>query len=117
MTGAHERYLRRQRIWAKKHRALPLLRHHAWWLVHNCASHPLLGLRVSASTIWFHDWTSQHLNQRVELRPSPSPEIPDRLAWASHNILGHLAIGLFPCERTFDFHDRGSEAMNVPMWL
>lgn len=115
--GAGARYQRRKHLWVKNHRVLPRVRHHAWWVLHNCVSHPLMGLRASPTTVLFHDWTSMHLNQRNEIRHSPPPEIKSRVIWAGHNILGHLAIGLAPCKTTFEFHDRGAEAMGVPYWV
>ena len=115
--GSGFRYTRRQMLWREEHRVLPRVRHHGWWLVHNCVSHPLLGIRASERVIWFHDWTSMHLNCRSEIRPSAKPEIPNWRLWAWHNIAGHLAIGLVPIDASFEFHDRTSEAMNVPKWV
>lgn len=89
----------------------------AWWVVHNCIAHPLLGLRVAKPTVWFHDWTSMRLNKRDHLRPSPMPEVSRGDLWAWHNIAGHLAIGLVPCPATFAFHDRTSSSMNVRHWV
>ena len=117
MSGSAWRYRRRQGIWQEDHRVLPLARHHVWWLLHNCVSHPLLGIRPSTRVIWFHDWTSKHLNQHPGHRTSPPPVIPNRRAWAWHNIAGHIAIGLAPIEVAFAFHDRTSKAMNVKHWL
>lgn len=101
----------------RNHRFLPRTRHHTWWLLHNCVSHPALGVSPNQAAIWFHDWTSKHLNQRAEMRPSPAPEIRDRRAWVWHNVAGHIAIGLLPIEASFRFHDRGAEAMGVPDWV
>jgi hypothetical protein len=111
------RYTRRQMIWKERHRVLPLTRHHAWWLLHNMVSHPILGVWPSKRAIWFHDYTSQHLNLRRRFLASPTPEISNRRAWVFHNVLGHLAIGLFPIGAMFRFHDKTAEAMGVPDWL
>lgn len=96
---------------------MPLFRHHLWWLLHNCISHPLLGVFPTKGMVWFHDWTSQHLNCRDHIRPSPMPEIPSYRAWMWHNVAGHMAIGLIPVKGSFEFHDRTSEGMGVPLWV
>jgi hypothetical protein len=111
------RYDHRRRRWARRHRLLPGVRHHAWWLLHNCISHPWLGIVPSPRAIWFHDFTSQHLNQFPRQRTSPRPQIENRWSWAWHNIAGHLAIGLLPTEGSFRFHDRTATAMKVPDWV
>lgn len=117
-VGSSEaRYARRRFAWAANHRVLPLVRHHAWWLLHNAVSHPLLGVAPTRPMVWFHDWTSMHLNQRDHLRPSPMPQVKSRRAWVFHNVVGHLAIGLAPSSRTFAFHDRTAAAMDVPDWV
>jgi hypothetical protein len=115
--GSGFRYKRRLKLWEERHRVFPRARHHVWWLLHNCVSHPILGVHASERAIWFHDWTSMHLNCRLRVRPSAKPVIQDRSLWAWHNIAGHLAIGLVPVEASFAFHDRTSEAMNVPRWV
>lgn len=115
--GSEDRFYWRLERWQHAHRLLPRVRHHAWWLVHNCASHPVLALRVSQRTLWFHDWTAKHLNQRVELRPSPWPNIPSRRLWVLHNVLAHVAIGLVPVRSSFAFHDASARAMDVPGWV
>jgi len=117
--GSEARYYRRQGWWKTDHPFLPLVRHHWWWLLHNCVSHPILGLWPSRWTVWFHDWTAMYLNCRDALRDSPMPQIPagGYLRWAWHNIAGHIAIGLLPIRASFEFHDRTSEAMQVPKWL
>jgi hypothetical protein len=43
--------------------ALPAVRHYGWWLLHNVASHSLLGLCPVSLTFKFHDWTSKRLNK------------------------------------------------------
>ena len=86
-------------------------------MLHNVVSHPLLGLRPSKRMVWFHDWTSKHLNHRDEMRPSPMPVIPSYRRWLWHNAAGHMAIGLVPVQASFTFHDRTSEGMGVPDWL
>lgn len=117
MRGSHARYERRKRLWKDKGVSLPLVRHYLWWLVHNCVSHPTLGLLPLRPMVWFHDWTAKHLNVRDKIRPSKAPEIPSRWRWFWHNCVGHLAIGLVPCETTFKFHDRTSREMAVKYWV
>lgn len=115
--GAGTRYKVRQRWWRETGKRLPLVRHHFWWVLHNCVSHPLLGIFPTRNMVWFHDWTSMHLNVRDHIRPSPMPQIPNYWSWLWHNSAGHLAIGFIPIEWSFTFHDHTSEAMNVPKWL
>lgn len=113
------RYAHRRRAWQNKHRVLPGVRHHAWWLLHNCLSHPVLAVKPSPRAVWFHDWTSQHLNQRKKIIPSSLPDIPEgrRPAWLFHNLVCHLAIGLMPFDPVFRFHDETAESMGVEDWV
>jgi hypothetical protein len=113
------RYAHRRRVWRDSHRFLPGVRHHAWWLLHNCSAHPVLAVSPTNWAVWFHDWTSQHLNQRRRFIPSSLPEIPEgRLhAWVFHNAVCHVAIGLVPIGPVFRFHDRTAETMGVEDWL
>ena len=113
------RFAHRQKLWKDRHRVAPTVRHHAWWLLHNLIAHPVLGLRPSPRVVWFHDWTSQHLNTRRRFVASPPPVIPPgkERAWRFHNIVGDVAFGLAPIEAAFRFHDRTSEAMGVSDWV
>jgi hypothetical protein len=115
--SSEDRFYHRQRIWVRKHKHLPRVRHHGWWLAHNLVSHPWLGVSPSSRAIWFHDWTSKHLNQRDRLRPSPTPRISSRRTWLFHNVVGHVAIGLFPVDAAFHFHDYTAAKMAVPEWV
>lgn len=38
------------------------LGHHFWWFVHNCISHPLIGVLPRNETFRFHDFTSDKIN-------------------------------------------------------
>jgi len=116
-VSSYRRYHIRKERWARKKRVLPGVRHHLWWVLHNCVSHPVLGVVPNEKTVFFHDWTSKHLNLHKKLRPSYQPEIGNFAAWAWHNVVGHMAIGLFPVEAAFNFHDRTCEAMSVPHWV
>ncbi len=115
--SSEDRYRFRKMHWAHSGKRLAQTRHHAWWVLHNVISHPLLGVLPTSSAIWFHDWTSKHLNGRKLLRESPKPLINNRGAWVWHNVMGHLAIGLVPCELSFKFHDRSAEAMYESEWV
>lgn len=116
-SGSEDRFHRRIEWWKESGKRFPRIRHHAWWIVHNCVSHPLLGVRPSPRAIQFHDWTSMHLNCRGRIRPSPEPEIVNRKAWVYHNVVGHLAIGLLPIRSSFDFHDRTAKEMEESSWI
>lgn len=98
--------------------------HHFWWLLHNCVSHPVLGLVPCQKTVDFHDWSSDKLNQHApywEKKPSPLksplPLIKNRLSWLEHNLVAHMAIGLIPCDKTFWYHDKTALEMNVKGWV
>ena len=114
-AGSAYRYQKRRRRWLESGCSLPQLRHAHWWLLHNAIAHPILA--VLPNRLWLHDWTSQRLNLRQNLRPSRKPEIPDRRKWVWHNVIVHLAIGLVPCRATFAYHDRTAEQMNIPDWV
>ena len=61
--GAYERYWDRKWSFMKAFRRLPLVRYYAWWVVHNCIAHPLIGLMPFVrSTFAFHDWTSRKMH-------------------------------------------------------
>jgi hypothetical protein len=111
------RYLLRQHRWMQEHRVAPRVRHHGWWLLHNCVSHPILAFRTGPGAVWFHDWTSQHLNHRPKFIKSDPPVIGDHRLWRWHNLVGHITIGLFPVEAAFAYHDKTAAAMNVPEWV
>ncbi len=59
-TTANERFHERQRAYARKD--MPIWMHHAWWVLHNCVAHPLIGVLPSRRTFDFHDFTSRKLN-------------------------------------------------------
>ena len=96
---------------------LPNVRHHAWWVLHNALSHPLIGLWPSKKTIWLHDWTSQRLNCHRRIRHSPMPVVRNRFAWVKHNVLAHVAIAFFPRRAAFAWHDSTAEEMEEPSWI
>lgn len=41
-----------------------VLIHHFWWFVHNCVSHPAIGVLPVKPTFRFHDWTSDKINSK-----------------------------------------------------
>lgn len=116
-NGSGYRYTRRIPIWVGTAKLFPRLRHHGWWLLHNVVSHPILGVWVSQHTVWFHDWTSMHLNCRSTIRPSPQPQVNSRWHWLFHNVVGHVVIGLLPVPTSFRFHDKTAEAMHETYWV
>lgn len=58
--GSEERY--HDRIEAAEDQPAGKIKHHGWWLVHNCIAHPLIGIAPHKMTFDFHDWTSRKLN-------------------------------------------------------
>jgi hypothetical protein len=116
-VGCETRYHFRKRRWAKSGEPAAQLKHQAWWVVHNCVAHPLLGVAPTKPALWFHDWTARYLNRYREMRRSHTPQIGSYPKWLWHNVVGHMAIGAAPCTWTFAFHDRTSKDMNVPFWV
>lgn len=104
-----------------KHRSK--LSHSAYWLLHNCVAHPILGLIPDDKTIAFHELTSRWLNTpSAEGFPTlshPPLTIPNgkRRAWVFHNVVAHMAIGLLPCKRTFDLHDKSAKDLGIKGWV
>jgi hypothetical protein len=41
-----------------------VLVHHFWWFVHNCISHPAIGILPIKPTFQFHDYTSDKINSK-----------------------------------------------------
>lgn len=61
-TGSAERFPIRVEKFKKKRKFLPVVQHYFWWFVHNCITHPLIGLIPVKPFFQFHDWTSVKLN-------------------------------------------------------
>jgi hypothetical protein len=40
----------------------PWLKHTAWWFVHNCVAHVLIGILPLKPFFQFHDWTSRKMH-------------------------------------------------------
>ena len=60
--GSHGRFYERLNRFKYDGRSFPRVRHHFWWLLHNCVAHMAIGLAPIAMTFVFHDWTSRKLN-------------------------------------------------------
>lgn len=115
--GAEKRYKYRQSKWNKKVKVLPKQKHYFWWFVHNCVSHPILGLVPCEKTVNFHDWTSKHLNLHKKIRNSPIPKFPSYKKWLIHNTFGHILIGVCPTKTAFKYHDKTAEEMEARPWV
>jgi hypothetical protein len=59
-TGSHLRYL--DRLGYNPY-PTPRIKHWGWWLLHNCITHPLIGVMPIKPMFEFHDWTSRRLNR------------------------------------------------------
>jgi hypothetical protein len=64
-TGSAERFPIRVENFKKKKKALPLVQHGFWWFVHNCVTHPLIGIFPIKPLFQFHDWTSVKLTAGI----------------------------------------------------
>jgi hypothetical protein len=62
MTGSEDRFPKRIEKFRKAEKSFPILQHYFWWFVHNCVTHPLIGLIPVKPFFQFHDWTSVKLN-------------------------------------------------------
>ncbi len=60
--GSWGRFYARIEKFRAKGRSFPVVRHHFWWLFHNCVAHMLIGLVPFKWSFWLHDWTSRKLN-------------------------------------------------------
>ena len=61
-TGSGDRFPKRIEKFKKAEKRFPILQHYFWWFVHNCITHPLIGLIPVKPFFQFHDWTSVKLN-------------------------------------------------------
>ena len=59
--GAHDRYT--DRVRGQRAADKPLWLYYAWWVVHNCVAHPLIGVAPVKAFFDFHDFTSGKINQ------------------------------------------------------
>jgi len=137
--GAESRFHARVSRFEAARQPWPKLRHHAFWMLHNCISHPFLAVSPGPTAVEFHELTSQWLNH-VEpkgLRPEQQevakrvgldtlrsrtlvtriPTIKKRAAWFVHNAIAHPLIGVLPTKWAFKIHDKTAEAMEVPYWV
>ena len=60
--GSEGRYPARQEKFVDKNKKAPYAQHRAWWMIHNCVAHLMIGVWPCHTTFKFHDWTSQKLN-------------------------------------------------------
>ncbi|MBI3632061.1 MAG: hypothetical protein HY225_01275 [Candidatus Vogelbacteria bacterium] len=60
--GSQERFYDRIPLFKKAYSSFPVLRYYLWWLVHNCVSHPLIGIAPIKIFFVFHDWTSTKMH-------------------------------------------------------
>lgn len=61
-TGSADRFPKRLKKFRKAEKRFPMLQHYFWWVMHNCITHPLIGLIPVKPFFQFHDWTSVKLN-------------------------------------------------------
>jgi len=131
--GSEGRFYARIERFKEDSRAIPLLRHHALWMVHNCVSHPVLAVMHNDAALEFHELTSQWLSKKPAaksetlfgapihhrriLNMPPAPVVRNKVAWFVHNAIAHPLIGILPTKLTFDFHDKTAEWMDVPKWV
>lgn len=135
--GSLGRYKARIKWFEKDKKAHPKLRHRAFWLLHNCVAHPLLGLFPDSYAFAFHSLTSDWLNHKTPFDEREvlvgfeykritqesiyldwdKPNIKDSRAWRIHNCVAHMLIGLFPHEKTFKYHDKTAVEMDVDGWV
>ncbi len=62
--GSAERFYDRRDKFDTLYKTLPRARYYAWWVIHNCVSHPLIGLLPIGKTFKFHDWTSRKMHPK-----------------------------------------------------
>jgi hypothetical protein len=119
-SGAAERYRARIPKFEQDGKPLPKLRHHSFWLLHNCVAHPVLAVLPFTFALKFHELTSAWLNHVEPFHRDLGryrPAIRRPALWALHNLGAHVAIGLWPSQTTFRFHDWSAKAMAVPGWV
>jgi len=115
--SANERFEDRIRRFERDGAPLPLVRHAAFWVLHNAVAHPLLAVAPSTYTVDVHELTSRWLNKKRFFRPHKVPTIRNRTAWVWHNAVMHPLIAFFPVKVAFDLHDASAAAMGVPGWV
>lgn len=59
-TGSGDRFPARVQNFRDSGRSV--VTHHFWWLVHNCVTHPLIGVMPIKPFFDFHDYTSRKIN-------------------------------------------------------
>lgn len=41
--------------------SVPVIKHRTWWLIHNCVSHPIIGLIPIGIFFWLHDFSAKKM--------------------------------------------------------
>lgn len=52
------------------------VRHHFWWILHNCVLHPLIGVFPTKRFMDWHDWSSKRLAAEHHLKDAFGNPIP-----------------------------------------
>jgi hypothetical protein len=63
--GAETRYNIEQSRLKNRKKIYPWIKHRAWWIVHNCVAHTLIGLVPFKVSFDFHDYTSKKMHEGV----------------------------------------------------
>lgn len=75
MTGSGDRFPKRIEKFKKAEKRFPVLQHYFWWFLHNCITHPLIGLVPIKMFFNFHDWTSVKLNAGESALSTPLDDL------------------------------------------
>lgn len=75
MTGSGDRFPKRIEKFRKAEKRFPVLQHYFWWFLHNCITHPLIGLVPIKMFFNFHDWTSVKLNAGESALSTPLDDL------------------------------------------
>lgn len=116
-VNAHNYYKLLKHVYPDYKGTAPKIRHHIFWVLHNCAAHPLLGVFPNKYLVDIHHLTSEWLNNERNSKSEQIPVIKNRLWWLLHNCVAHPMIGLLPVKLLFQFHDWTAEKMNVEGWV
>jgi hypothetical protein len=67
--GSETRHEERKATFEKVYERFPQARYYFWWVIHNCISHPLIGVLPVRRAFSFHDFTSRKMHP-------PTPPAP-----------------------------------------
>lgn len=76
-TGSGDRFPKRIEKFRKAEKRFPIIQHYFWWFVHNCITHPLIGLIPARPFFQFHDWTSVKLNAGEAALSTPLDDLEE----------------------------------------